>query len=389
MPVPGIHPGPVPWPSVRVVIIAECFLPEVNGVTNSVLRVVEQLERRGHETLVVAPGTGPDRYRATPVERVPAVHLPFYRSLAVGLPTGRLRTVLAGFRPDVVHLAAPVVMGPAGAAAARSLGIPTVAVYQTDLAGFARRYRAGPAAGLVWRWLRRVHTCADLTLAPSTMAAWDLAGHGVGPVAVWGRGVDTDRFKPARRNDRFRRLLAPDGELLVGYVGRLAREKQVDRLAGLQDLPGCRLVVVGDGPERARLQRAMPRASFLGFKSGDELAAAVASMDVFVHTGAHETFCQSIQEALACGVPVVAPASGGPLDLVRHGDNGWLYPAERPDMIRAAVASLASSAETRRAMSSRAVASVQGRSWSALVDQLLGHYAVARGSGGEQTRRAA
>ena len=125
----------------RVAIVAESFLPEVNGVTNSVLRVLEHLEAQGHDALVVAPGDGPERCGHARVVRTPAVALPLYRSLPVGLPTAEVRRHLDAFRPDVVHLAAPVVLGAAGAVAARRLGIPAVAVYQTDLAGFASRYR--------------------------------------------------------------------------------------------------------------------------------------------------------------------------------------------------------------------------------------------------------
>jgi phosphatidylinositol alpha 1,6-mannosyltransferase len=357
-----------------VAIVAECFLPEVNGVTNSILRVVEQLERHGHEAVVIAPGVGPSVYRSTPVERVPGLRLPMYRSLNVGLPTGQLRAILRDFAPDVVHLAAPVVLGAAGAVAARSLDIPVVAVYQTDLAGFARRYYLGVASPAVWAWLRWIHRQADLTLAPSTLAAWELRRHGIDPVAIWGRGVDRERFNPSHRNALWRRRLAPDGQVLVGYVGRLAKEKQIHLLTRLRRVRGCRLVVVGDGPARKQLERLLPEAAFLGFCRGDALSQAVASLDVFVHTGAHETFCQSIQEALASGVPVVAPASGGPLDLVRHGDNGWLYPAGKPWLLRGGVETLIASPSLRRDMGVRALASVGGRTWQARFDDLMGHY---------------
>jgi len=364
---------------VRVAIVAESFLPEVNGVTNSVLRVLEHLEQHGHDALVVAAGEGPRSCGHAPVERVGAVSLPMYRSFSVGLPTPKVEATLARFRPDVVHLAAPVVLGAAGAVAARRLGIPAVAVYQTDLAGFAGRYRLGAASGPIWSWLRWVHRQAALTLAPSTLAAWQLRHHGIGPVARWGRGVDHDRFHPRHRNEMLRRRLAPNGEVLVGYVGRLAAEKQVQHLAHLHDLKGSRLVVVGDGPERARLQRRLPNAAFLGFQSGIGLSQAVASLDVFVHTGGHETFCQAVQEGLAAGVPVVAPASGGPLDLVQHGQNGYLWPTSSPELLRGAVEALVEDADLRARMGTTAHESVTGRSWSTLGDELLAHHRAVAG----------
>ncbi|RKT57859.1 glycosyltransferase family 4 protein [Saccharothrix australiensis] len=366
----------------RVAIVTESFLPQVNGVTNSVLRVLEHLRSRGHRALVVAPGAGPDRYRGTPVVRVPAVDLPRFSSLPVGVPTRRVLTALADFRPDVVHLASPFVLGARGLSAARRLGLPTVAVYQTDVAGFAGHYGLGLTARAAWRWTRRLHSQADRTLAPSTWAVDALRTHGIPRVHRWGRGVDVDLFTPARRDEGLRRSLAPDGALLVGYVGRLSPEKRVDRLRALDDVPGVRLVVVGGGPEEAALRRELPNAAFLGFRGGVELAAAYASLDVFVHTGPHETFCQAVQEALASGVPVVAPDAGGPRDLVRP-DTGYLFTTDGE--LRAAVLALRDPLRRRR-YGNAARRWVRGRTWSAVCDELIGHY---RAVAGLPERRAA
>ncbi len=261
---------------VRVAIVSECFLPVVNGVTNSVLRVVEHLTAGGHEVLVIAPGMeGPTRYHGARVVRIPSVDLPVVSSMPVGVPSRRVLTALREFRPDVVHLAAPFVVGYRGLAAARRLGVPTVAVYQTDVAGFASSYGLGLTARAAWRWTCRLHTQADRTLAPSTWATEALRARGVPRVHQWGRGVDTSRFTPSKRDPGLRARLARDGELLVGYVGRLAPEKQVERLAALRGMPGVRLVVVGDGPSRPGLQAALPDAEFLGFRDGDDLARHV------------------------------------------------------------------------------------------------------------------
>jgi phosphatidylinositol alpha 1,6-mannosyltransferase len=365
---------------VRVAIIAECFLPACNGVTNSVLRVVEHLERAGHQAMVVAPGLGPSRYLETPVERVPALDMPFYRGLSVALPTGRVRHLLQSFSPDIVHLAAPAVLGATGARAARGLGIPSIAVYQTDFAGFARRYGLGVASPATWNWLRWVHTQTDLTLAPSSLACWELDRHGIRPVAKWGRGVDLQRFHPRHRSPLLRRRLAPNGESIVGYVGRLAPEKRVHLLHHIARMPGIRAVVVGDGPSGPMLRRRLRHAQFLGFQTGAELSQTLASLDVFVHTGADETFCQTIQEALASGVPVVTPAAGGPMDLVRHGDNGWLFPDDEPALLRGAVADLVSDDDLRLAMGQRARASVERRSWEELGEELVAHYRTLSGA---------
>jgi phosphatidylinositol alpha 1,6-mannosyltransferase len=371
---------------VRIAIVTESFLPHVNGVTNSVCRVMEHLTQRGHEVLVVAPGPGPDDHDGL-LRLTPGVSLPFYRSFVVGLPTRQVTAALRDFRPDVVHLASPLLLGTSGIAAARRLDVPSVAVFQTDLVGFARRYGLRGADAMVWAWLRHIHERTDRTLVPSRPTLNELRRRGFPRLALWARGVDDQRFHPRHRSAELRARLAPGGEVLVGYVGRLAPEKRPWMLSHLTGLPGVRLVVVGDGPARRRLERLLPGALFTGFRTGQDLSELVASLDVFVHTGADETFGQAVQEGLAAGVPVVAPASGGPLDLVRPGHNGLLYPPDDPAALRAAVAALTADASLRTRMGGHARLSVHGRDWGGICDQLLGHYeAVLQGT---VTERAA
>jgi len=363
---------------VRVAIVTESFLPQVNGVTNSVLRVVEHLERRGHDAMVVAPGPGPDRYRHAEVRRVRAVDLPVISSMPIGVPSPKVHAALSEFAPDVVHLASPFVLGAAGLRSARRLGVPTVAVYQTDVAGFAAAYGLKHGARAAWRWIRKLHGNADRTLAPSRASVTALTDHGVPRVYRWARGVDTSLFAPHRVDPVLKAMLAPRGELLVGYVGRLAPEKHVHRLAALSALPGVRVVVVGEGPEEEALRRRLPGAAFLGFRTGLELATAYASLDVFVHPGPFETFCQSAQEALASGLPVLAPDAGGPRDLVAHGRTGYLldpYDDDRFAEQLCGYVDLLRPCEVRWQLGAAARESVLGRTWSAVCDELLGHYA--------------
>lgn len=366
-------PGRRHGAGVRIAIVTESFLPQVNGVTNSVLRVCEQLHVRGHQVLVVAPGPGPTSYAGARVLRTPSLPLPGYRDFRLGRPWAGMAGALEDFAPDVVHLASPAVLGAQAAFTARRLGLPVVAVYQTDLAGFASRYGLHGSERLVWDWLRQVHGAARRTLAPSRHAVSQLQRHGVRQVDRWARGVDLERFCRRRRDEALRAQWAPQGGLVVGYVGRLATEKDVGLLGALGDLPGTRLVVAGDGPRRAALQAQVPQARFLGCQSGDALSAVFASLDVFVHTGAHETFCQAAQEALASGVPVVAPAAGGLLDLVDDGVNGLHFTAGSGSSLRAAVASLRDD-DRRLELAAATRRSVAGRTWEVIGEQLVGHY---------------
>jgi phosphatidylinositol alpha 1,6-mannosyltransferase len=363
----------------RVAVVSESFLPTVNGVTTSVLRLLEHLEERGHEAMVVVPAAGaPREYAGFPVHEVPALA---YRQFPVGLPNSQISGLLGRFRPDVLHVASPFLLGAQAIAAANRLGVPSVAIYQTDVSGYARRNRLAAASAFAWRLVRWIHEGADLTLAPSTSALADLRAAGVPRLERWGRGVDLERYHPRRRvtaaaNDLRARLCA-DGETLVGYVGRVAPEKSLERLAELRGLPGMQLAIVGDGPAMPALRRAldgMP-ATFLGALGGEDLANAYAALDVFVHTGTEETFGQTLQEAHASGLPVVAPRSGGPIDLVTTGEDGILYDPLVDGDLRTAVGGLLASPGARSRMGEAGRRRVLGRSWAAICDQLLEHYA--------------
>ena len=369
----------------RVAIVAESFLPNVNGVSNSVLRVLEHLHRTGHEALVIAPDN-PRReqpaervYNGTRVHRVPSRMFPAVTSLPLGVPRPELVRVLRGFDPHVVHLASPALLGYGGLLAARRLGVPTVAVYQTDIAGFAESYGLRLAAPAAWAWIRHLHARADRTLAPSTAAIKNLHANGVPRVHHWARGVDSTGFAPSARSEVVRAQWSPEGRPIVGFVGRLAPEKHVERLAVLAQRGDLQVVIVGDGIDRLKLQGLMPSAVFTGALYGQELATAFASMDVFVHTGEHETFCQTIQEALASGVPVVAPDAGGPRDLVAPFRTGVLLPVEgfESGLLRSVDHLLAQ----RPRYSANARRSVIDRSWPRICDQLLEHYYAVRAPG--------
>lgn len=333
----------------RIAIITESFLPDVNGVSNSVAQIIHH--RDSHELLVIAPGAGDSFYDGVPVVRVPRLRIePF----PVGLPIGVINT-LKEFRPDMVHAASPFVLGAAGVFAAKRLGVPVVGVFQTDVAGFATRYRLGFLQRAAWRWLQLVHNNCARTLAPSTATIAALTERGFKNVCYWGRGVDTELFHPDKRT----------GSSGVGYVGRLAPEKGLYRLAGLP------ITIIGDGPMRAELEQLLPMARFLGELRGETLARELANLDVLIHPGEFETFCQTIQEAHASGVPVIAVNAGGPKDLVNP-TTGLLIDAATftTDLPQAIDYVL----RHREEMGAAARASVADRTWDNVIAELFQHY---------------
>jgi phosphatidylinositol alpha 1,6-mannosyltransferase len=366
----------------RIAIVAESFLPQTNGVVTSVLHVLQHLRRRGDDVLVIVPDAAgadvPEEVHGARVVTVPSWSLPMYPDVRVATGgSGRLVRLLQDFAPDVVHLASPFVLGWRATLAARELGIPVVAIYQTDVPAYAAGYGVPWAERLLWRRVCDIHDRAALTLAPSTSAVAALEEQGVERIRIWRRGVDAERFTPDRRDPVLRAELAPEGQKLVGFVGRLAPEKQVGDLAALAAVPGIRLVIIGDGPDRARLQALLPDAHFAGMLHGDDLGRHVASLDVMVHPGETETFCQVVQEGLAAGVPVVAVGKGGPIDLVDHSRTGWLYPPGDLDALAGFVRDLVGDEAKRKAFGTAARRAVLGRRWSSVCGELVGHYAAA------------
>ena len=362
----------------------------MNGVTHSLLKVLAHLRSRGDDVLVIAPSSSwwdkpswldseaPDTVEGYPVVTLPSVPLTGYANVRLAAGTvARVRRILADFSPDVVHVASPFVLGWRAVQAAAQLNLPTVSVYQTEIPAYAARYGVPWAENMLWQRVENIHQGSTLTLAPSSFALRQLDSRGIPRLKLWRRGVDTARFSPAKRDGDWRRSIAPVGSKIIGYVGRLAAEKQVEDLAGLDAIPGTRLVIVGSGPAKESLRQKLPGAYFAGFQSGNDLARMMASFDIFVHPGESETFCQTIQEAMASSVPVVAVGRGGPLDLVDSSRTGWLYPPGDLSQQHAGVMDLLGDDTKRRAFGRAAHSAVQGRTWPVLCEQLVSYYTEA------------
>jgi len=363
----------------RVAVVTESFLPNINGVTNSVLRVLEHLSASGDQAVVIAPASEnmPTEYAGHPVKAVPVIPTQNFlpTGMPMGLPQKRIQHLLDGFSPDVIHLASPFALGSYANKMAKKLDIPTVSIYQTDLGGFAKQYGFGIAQSSLQKILYKIHSQTDRTLAPSTSACLDLHLAGVPEVYLWRRGVDTELFNPSKRSAALRDTWknGDQSKIIVGFVGRLAQEKRVSDLKALQSNPNIQLVIVGDGPHRRKLEQQLPNALFLGFKNGEELAQIYASFDLFIHPGPNETFCQAVQEALASGIPAIVPRSGGPADLVAHGRTGYVIDIFNAEQLNQTV-NLHHERTDRKQMRIAARDSVSMRTWNRINNELKTHY---------------
>ena len=363
----------------RIAIVCESFLPRTNGVVNSIKHISSLLVQAGHQVILVVP----DSYREPSwngimVHRVKSFEIPGVHDMDIAWTTpGKLAQVFDDFGADVVHLASPFVLGRQAGVAARMLGIPVVAVFQTDVPGYASQYGLGPVTQLAHAVVRSIHSQATTNLAPSQASKTYLAALGVPRVTIWRRGVNRTLFRPEFRSSELRASWHATYLPVVGVVGRLAPEKNIAILAGLATRADLRLVIVGDGPERAHLQRLLPRAIFMGRLAGNDLGAAMASMDVLVAPGELETFCQVVQEGQSAGVPVVAPAIGGPVDLIDDQITGLLYQPGDVLGMEQAVDRLLDDELFAHRVREQALAAVADRDWGTLTQELIGHYSAA------------
>jgi len=361
----------------RVAVVTESFLPSLNGVTNSVVRVLESLKADGHDALVLAPTSNSAEFLGFKVIRISRFYV---KQFAVALPHLRLEAILREFNPDVIHVAAPFAFGRQAIRVAHRMGVPAIAIYQTDIAGYAQRYGLPGLRPIIDRMIGAIHRRATVNLAPTAEGADYLRKIGAKGVAVWGRGVDLEAYNPQKRelvaSTGYRKRLGAHDHIIVGFVGRLAAEKQVERLAELFGIPNVSFLIVGDGPERENLKKLFryQKVEFTGRLVGPELANAYASMDIFVHCGTEETFGQTIQEAQASGLPVVAPARGGPRFIIRSGHNGFLVNPDEPNAYRQVVIELINNPELRKTIGSNARTGVIDKSWSSNNAQLFDHY---------------
>jgi glycosyltransferase involved in cell wall biosynthesis len=324
----------------KIAIATDAWLPQTNGVVRTLTETRRCLENGGHQVLMVTP----EGFGSVPCPTYPEIRLALF-------PRRRVRGLLDGFRPDALHISTE---GPIGLAARRwalSRGRPFTTAYHTQFPRYIRA-RAPIPESFSYAALRWFHRPATRTMVPTENIRSQLAAAGFAPLVVWGRGVDTDLFRP----ERAERL--PGQRPIMMYMGRVAVEKNIEAFLDL-DLPGTKYVV-GDGPALPELRRGYPGTQFTGALFGKKLAAFIGGADVFVFPSVTDTYGLVLLEAMACGVPVAAYPVNGPIDVVEQGVTGVLD----EDLGRAITGALELDRGQCRAFALQ-------RSWEAATDQFL------------------
>jgi len=365
----------------RLALFTDTFAPQVNGVSRTLDRLVTALERRGAEVLVETvsvPGARPDPR----VHRAPSIPFWAYQQLRMAAPSGgAARDRIARWRPTLVHATTPFGVGLAGRHAAKALGLPLVTSYHTSFSAYLQHYGLSVLDRVAWPFLRWFHNSGAMTFVPSNAVAEELRGHGFNDLRIWSRGVDQERFAPRHRSREMReRMGASDDTFVVAYVGRLAPEKGVThaieamRIVMAQRPGAVRFALAGDGPDEARCRALAPDGTwFAGALHGDELSAFYASADAFVFPSRTETFGNVVLEAMASGLPVIAPDVGATLELAHEG-TALTYPWGDPHALAGRIEWLMRDDLLRHQLRHAGLTVAGARSWESVWDRLLSDY---------------
>jgi len=356
----------------------------VSGVGVTLLRLTRALEERGHQVRVYSASypLANGQIERSEVHRSPSVPLFLYPDVQWAFP--RLRDVMddvVRFRPDVVHLATEFALGITGLKVARQLRAPIIASAHTDYEQYAARYGVDWAVRAGWRYLRWFYGQSYRVLCPSRIYEQHLHSRGVVHTGIWSRGVDPNCFHPRFRSEAHRRALGVEpGDLLVTYIGRIAREKNLGLLLEAWDLlapvrGSARLALVGRGPLESEIRRRrIPGVQVAGLMDGLSLSTAYASADIFAFPSATETFGNSLLEAMGSGLPSLVAAGGGVLEFSQHGGNAWLVEPNSVSAIAEGLHRLMEDATLRRRLAEGALRTARERRWDEVYDQLIDDY---------------
>jgi glycosyltransferase involved in cell wall biosynthesis len=367
----------------RVALFTGAYNHIADGVSLTLNRLVDYLQRHGTKVRVFAPSVddAPVDHNGTlvPVPSVPAPGRPEYR-ISLGI-SPEVRRQIEAFRPTLIHIATPDLLGYQALQFAQDRGLPVVSSYHTHFSSYLKYYHLDMLEGVLWKYLQWFYGQCRHVYVPSPSIADDLRRHGITDgLRLWRRGVDTSHFTPDRRSAAWRREHGvTDDEVIISFVSRLVWEKGLDVYADVierlerRGIPH-RSMIVGDGPARDELETRLDRTIFTGHLSGSDLARAYASSDIFLFPSDTETFGNVTLEAMASGVPTVCANATGSNALVDDGSTGFLAPPGDTDAFFNAVEHLVTHSELRARMGHAAREAALRYEWETVLGHMNQYY---------------
>ena len=368
----------------RIAYFSDTFLPQVNGVTNTLGKLDAYLEKNSVQHKFFVPEY-PETYPIedpSRVKRFKSVSLPIYNECRLSIPLyASMSKIIDQFNPDLIHLVTSLGIGWMGLKYAREKSIPLVSSYHTNFDAYLKYYKLEYLEDTIWSYFRWFHNFSGINFCPSTDTMKTLDDKGIGNTRIWSRGIDADKFSPAFKNIGIRQKFNAADKIMFLYVGRVAAEKDLDILLECMNNinvlnPGkTSFIITGDGPYAGYMKKNAPADTrFTGYLKGAELAEMYASCDVFLFPSSTETFGNVVLEAMASGLPVIAADAGGVKDSITDGSDGFLCKARNAMSFTKAMDKFIKDPGLIASMGAEARRHSLSKSWDSIFDSLLEDY---------------
>lgn len=365
----------------KIALFTDTYLPQINGVTNTLIKLTKYYDKHGIEYKIFAPNYD-TKYEDMNIERFNSIKFLIYPENRIALPnTLRISSILTKFQPDIIHIASEFALGIAGLNYGKKHGIPTISNYTTNFSQYAKYYKVNFLKESIWSYLKWFHSQNDVTLCPSMVSQELLHKHGIHHTKIFSRGIDYKQFHPLKRNEQLRRQLGITTKIVFLYVGRVSFEKDLDILCDSYHeiyhkyQEDVSFIITGDGPYLEKCKQSFPSNTiFTGFLKGKELAEIYASCDIFVCPSSTETFGNVILEAMASGLPVIGADAGGVGELISHQITGLKFPKRDSKELTKCMSNLIEDIDLKDYLKCNAREFTSNRSWEKIFDGLMDIY---------------
>lgn len=366
----------------KVAVFTDTFLPQINGVTNTLRKLREYYEKKNIEYLFFAPDNEGELKSKNNVERYFGLKFFLYPECRLAIPNiFRLNNSLSEFKPDVIHLMTEINMGITGLMYAKKHEIPVISNYSTNFCNYLKYYKLDIFEKQAWNYMRWFHNQNDLVICPTEQVRTMLHNHGIDNVDIFSRGIDAKAFSPEYRNIEFRKKYDIDNKIVLSFVGRVAAEKDMDIL--IESYKNVKnkysqkvaLIITGGGPYLETCKKELPKDTiFTGFKKGKELSEIYASSDIFVFPSSTETFGNVVLEAMASGLPVIGADAGGVSEIISDGVNGIKFKQRNVLELTNSIFRLIENENLRNKLGENGRKTGLNRSWDKVFDKLVDNY---------------
>ncbi len=365
----------------KVAVFTDTYLPQINGVTNTLSNLINYFDTKGIEYKIFVPKYDMELQDQN-VERFHSIKFIFYPENRLALPNkSRIHSILSEFQPDVIHIMTEFNLGLAGLNYGKSHNIPTLTNYTTNFSQYTDYYKINFLKQPLWSYLKWFHTQSNLTLCPSEEARRVLHMQGIHNTAIFSRGIDFKGFHPMNRKSDLRHELGIEDKIAFLYVGRVSFEKDLDILCksyqAIRQTYSKRvaMVITGDGPYLEKCKQTFPKDTiFTGYKKGKDLKELYASCDIFTFPSSTETFGNVVLEAMASGIPVIGADAGGVGEIIKHRVTGLKFAERNADQLTKYMSELIENYNLREFLKTNGREYSMNQSWEKIFNNLMAHY---------------